>query len=356
MKANFLAGPVALTPEVSAAFQSPPLSHREPAFLEMMSRTRALLGSLVNASHTALLVGSGTLANDAVAAQLRCLEGPGLILANGEFGERLIDHAKRWQLVFTAERRNWGQSFEWDQVRQVADRCRPKWIWAVLSETSTGVLNPLVELLALSDSVGADLCLDAVSAVGLMPVDLHRVRFSTAVSGKGLAALPGLAAVFHCGRLASSEHIPRYLDLATYEAANGVPFTHSSNLLAALDRSLSATCWLRKFERVRRESARLRAALCSHGLPPVAAEGDAAPGIVTVALSSEVCAADVALALSEQGFLLAHQSPYLQQRNWLQICLMGEFDDTAVRLLPATLARHVAIMRSPYGTSLRKER
>ena len=89
MHASFLPGPVVLTRAVRAAFRGPPVSHREPAFLEMMSRTRAALSSLVQASHVALMVGTGTLANEAVAAQLRCIEGPGLILANGEFGERL---------------------------------------------------------------------------------------------------------------------------------------------------------------------------------------------------------------------------------------------------------------------------
>ena len=344
MKANFLAGPVALRADVSAAFQNPPLSHREPAFLEMMRRTRASLNTLVNASHVALLVSSGTLANDAVAAQLRCVAGSGLILSNGEFGERLIDHAKRWDLAFTAEQRDWGHAFPWRSLREATQRHPPTWIWAVLSETSTGVINPLTELLALSEGVGAQLCVDAVSAVGLMPVDLERVGFATAVSGKGLAALPGLAAVFHRGRPARSEHIPRYLDLANYEAADGVPFTHSSNLLAALDRSLTHTCWSRKFERVRRESATLRAALRKHGLPPLAADADAAPGIITVALPSDVSATEVASALLEHGFQIACQSSYLRQRNWLQICLMGEFDETALRRLPGTLAEHVAII------------
>ncbi len=349
MKANFLAGPVALTPDVSAAFHLTPVSHREPAFLAMMSRARVSLKSLVNASHVALMVGSGTLANDAVAAQLRCVGGPGLILSNGEFGERLIDHAKRWNLAFTAERHDWGQPIQWSRIRKSAVRHRPAWIWAVLAETSTGVINPLAELLALSDRVGAQLCLDAVSAIGLMPVDLERVAFATAVSGKGLAAPPGLAAVFHHGHLGGSEQIPRYLDLAIYEAADGVPFTHSSNLLAALDRSLAQTCWSRKFERVGRMSAMLRVALRNHGLPPLAAEADAAPGIVTVALPGEVSTADVAIALDGQGFQVGFQSQYLQQRNWLQVCLMSEFDEAALRLLPGTLARHVAMIRASYS-------
>lgn len=342
MKASFLTGPVTVKPQVRTAFHAPPLSHRAPAFLETMRRARAALISLVNAPHVALMVGSGTLANDAVAAQLRGREGAGLILSNGEFGERLIDHARRWGLAFVAEQRPWGQAFDWHLARRVTERCRPAWIWAVLTETSTGVANPLPELLSLSESVGADLCLDAVSAIGLMPVDLRGVRFATAVSGKGLAAYPGLSAVFHEGRLADPERIPRYLDLAGYQAADGVPFTHSSNLLGALERSLVLTSWERKFEDVRRKSQALRAALRRHSLPPLARDADAAAGIVTVAIPREVAAADLALALAGQGIEIAYQSRYLQERNWLQISLMGEIDDAALHALPGALAGHAA--------------
>ena len=341
MNASFLTGPVALRPQVRAAFLAPPVSHREPAFLETMHRTRAKLTSLVNGSHVALMVGSGTLANDAVAAQLRSIKGSGLILSNGEFGERLIDHARRWGLEFAVEQQPWGEAFDWNKVRQVAQRCQPAWIWAVLTETSTGVANPMAELRTLSESVGADLCLDAVSAIGLMPVDLRPVRFATAVSGKGLAAFPGLAAVFHDGRLANPERVPRYLDLAGYEAAEGVPFTHSSNLVAALERSLTLTSWPQKFECVRQKSQTLRAALRRHSLPPLARDEDAAPGIVTLAIPVKASAADVALALAQEGIEVAYQSRYLQERNWLQIALMGELDETALQLLPGALAGHV---------------
>jgi len=43
---------------------------------------------LTGARNTEMVLGSGTLANDVVAAQLSLERGPGLILSNGEFGER----------------------------------------------------------------------------------------------------------------------------------------------------------------------------------------------------------------------------------------------------------------------------
>ncbi len=353
MNASFLTGPVALKPEVRAAFLAPPVPHRGSAFLETMRLTRESLVSLVNASHVALMVGSGTLANDAVAAQLKNIEGSGLILSNGEFGARLIDHAWRWGLRFVGEQQAWGQAFDWSHVRKMAQRCQPTWIWAVLTETSTGVANPLPELSRLSEHVGAHLCLDAVSAIGTMPVDLKGVRFATAVSGKGLAAFPGLAAVFHDGHLADSRRIPRYLDLAAYEAADGVPFTHSSNLLAALERSLTLTRWPQKFACVQEKSQTLRAALRRHSLPPLARDEDSAPGVVTLAVPDEVCAADVARALAEQGIEIAWQSQYLRERNWLQIALMGELDEAALQILPAALAGHVGRLASRAPESAR---
>lgn len=342
MSANFLTGPVALREEVRAAFLAPPASHRGTAFIDSMRRTTASLCSLANASNVALMVGSGTLANDAVAAQMKCIDGPGLILSNGEFGERLVDHAQRWSLDFTVERRPWGQAFDWLGARRRVARGGIAWIWAVLTETSTGVSNPMAELRALARSTGAALCLDAVSVIGLAPLDLHGVRFATASSGKGLASYPGLALVFHDGRLADSRQVPRYLDIAGYTAAEGVPFTHSSNLVAALECSLARTDWARKFDEVRIESRALRGELRRLGLLPVASESNAAPGVITLAVPADADALAVALALERRGFELASQSRYLRERNWIQIALMGEVDRTALHALPHALRDEIA--------------
>ena len=46
--------------------------------------------SLVQANRVEILLGSGSLANDAVGGQISLLQKPGLILSNGEFGDRLV--------------------------------------------------------------------------------------------------------------------------------------------------------------------------------------------------------------------------------------------------------------------------
>jgi len=63
------------------------------------------------------------------------------------------------------------------------------------------------------------------------------------------------------------------------------------------------------------------------------------PGILTLALAPHLSAARVGAQLERAGFKLAWQSGYLQQRNWLQICLMGAWDPAALAVLPARLAQ-----------------
>ena len=109
---------------------------------------------------------------------------------------------------------------------------------------------------------------------------------------------------------------------------------------------MTITHWPHKFDRVRRRSLDLRAALRRHHLPPLAQDAHSAPGIITIALPRAASSAEVARALSAQGLQIAWQSAYLQQRNWIQICLMGELHETAVRRLPDELARQVAICSS----------
>src|SRR5262249_45579201 len=85
-----LPGPVPVAPAVRAAFQQSPIYHRGWEFIRLFQKVRRTLGELVGRRGVALLNGSGTLANEAVAACLAAdPRGPrGVLLVNGEFGQR----------------------------------------------------------------------------------------------------------------------------------------------------------------------------------------------------------------------------------------------------------------------------
>ena len=331
---NLMPGPVGIAPEVREAFIEPPVSHRAPAFVEDMKATREQLCRLVGAQNVAILLGSGTLANDVVASQLSLRDGIGLILSNGEFGDRLIDHARRMGLSYRTLETGWGELFDRTRIVEALDESDASWVWAVHCETSTGVLNDMTAFKEVCDGKGVSLCMDCISSIGTVPVDLAGVHMASGVSGKGLGAYPGLSMVFFDDEVQpSAGRLPRYLDLGLHSATDGVAFTMSSNLLYALKAALRRFHSADVFVEIAETSARLRRSLLDMGFDIVASDVHAAPAVITVALPPDVSSVDVGDDLERAGYLLSYNSAYLRDRNWLQFCLMGDFPRDAVEPL-----------------------
>lgn len=329
---SFLPGPVDVASEVRAAFDAKPVSHRAKAFQSEFQSVKRRLCEMVRAQRVEVLLGSGSLANDVVAGQLSLLDQPGLILSNGEFGQRLVDHATRFGLPFQALQLDWGEAYDPDQVRQfVQSHPDAQWLWAVHCETSTSVLNSLELYKSLARDFNLKLCLDCISSVGTVPVDLEGVYLASCVSGKGLSSYPGLSMVFYNHEVQPApKRLPRYLDLGFYAAQEGIPFTHSSNLLAALHTSLKRTQWEERFGRLVDLSRWLRDQLREMGYTIIAEKVPTSPAVLTVALPPNLSSRTVGWQLQKAGYLLSYRSDYLLKRNWIQICLMGEFSQESL--------------------------
>lgn len=344
---NLLPGPANLRRGAEQRLTERAESHRGASFAADFARIQALLCAAAGAPRAEILLGSGTLANDSIAAQLSLVDGRGLILTNGEFGERLLDHAARFALTCDVMRWPWGAAFDLAAIeRRLSGPAVPAWIWFVHLETSTGVLNDLDSLSRLSADAGCRLCVDAISSFGLVPANLRRTWLGSAVSGKGLRSAVGLAIVFHNGDVASATTLPRYLDLGLAVREGSIPFTHSSPLVRALGASLVGLNWRRRYWTTHARSAWLRAELMSRGFDIVAAESDAAPGIVTIALPSNIDSVALAEDLATDGFVLSAHSRYLKERNWIQVSLMSQPPGWRVRALVKALSRQCVARRA----------
>lgn len=338
--ASYLPGPVDVHEEVRKAFEQPPVSHRSDIFCADFKMTKRFLCELTNAKSVEILVGSGSLANDVIGNQLSLLKEPGIVLSNGEFGERLVDHASRWGLQLRAIEADWGKPFDYATLEQELNRAREPlgWLWAVHCETSTGILNDLPALKAICAKHNLKLCLDCISSVGTVPLDLSGVYLGSCVSGKALASFPGLSMVFYNHDLSpTSKGVPRYMDLAYYAAQDGIPFTHSSNLVYALLTALKRTCWRDKFEQIVEVSRWLRKQLAALNFEVIAPESVGSPAVLTIALPPEVSSRNIGWLLHQEGYLLSYQSSYLLKRNWIQICIMGEWSRENLETLPNVL-------------------
>lgn len=329
---DFLPGPVPISEEVAASLQSTAISHRSMSFKKTMKNVRATLCQMTAASHVQILMGTGTLANDCIAAQLRQRKEKGLILANGEFGERLIDHANRAGLDFAVLQKPWGQPFSRHEVNNIIQTEDVNWLWAVYGETSTGMLNDLDMYKEICSDSNVLLCLDVISVFGSVPLDLSNVFLASGVSGKGVGGYTGLCFVFHQEEIFPSPSVPRYLDLGLYQDAQSVPFSHSSNLLQALQTALELDLSSR-YTNTKDNLILLRREIETMGLPIIVPETSALPYILTIKIPRDKSSLEIGDVMASLGFKLHYESFYLIERNWIQISVIGRDPDHISQML-----------------------
>jgi len=322
---NFLPGPVDFSKYVHDVFSELPRSHRSDDFVADFQKTRERLCKLVNAKQVEILMGPGTLANDAIAGQLSLLSGVGAILVNGEFGRRLIKHARGAKLLFRELEVPEGQTFSRKDVEQFLDKNKDiTWLWATHCETSTGVLNDIEELREICNERNIKLCLDCISSIGTVPIDLSGVYLASGTSGKGLASIAGLAMVFHNHDLEPApDDLPRCLDLGLYQKENGIPFTVQSYLVYALFTAMKTQDWEKRYQDIRDWSISIRRKLSGIDAPILAPDSCASPAVVTIVLPEKYSSRAIGDTLKKHGVLVSYASSYLLERNWIQVCMMG---------------------------------
>jgi aspartate aminotransferase-like enzyme len=338
---NFLPGPVEIAADVKAAFEHT-ISHRSPEFKEIYAKTKQQLCNLAEARNVEIFMGSGTLANDVVAGQLSLLAGKGLILSNGEFGERLIAQAQRFGLDFETLSRPWAAEFDYEKIKSFLSERKIKWLWAVHCETSTGMLNDLLTLKNICKQFDVKLCLDCISSLASAYVNLEDVWLASAVSGKAIGSFSGLAMVFYDHRLAaSSKNLPVYLDLEFYAQKENVPFTISSNLICGLNAALSNISLNEKLKKISVISNLLKNELRKLGLHIIIPDSLANPSVITIQMPENINSEAVGIGLNDRGIWISYNSEYLLERNWIQICLMGQCREKSIQVLIDELKKNL---------------
>jgi aspartate aminotransferase-like enzyme len=326
---SFLPGPVRVCDEVREAVTSPAVSHRSSEFVETMKLARKQLCKLTNANDVQIMLGTGTMANDMIAAQLKKIAGKGLIIVNGEFGERLVDHAKRAGLDFTILRKTWGEPVFREEIIEILSVQPIAWFWFVHCETSTGMLNNLEMMKEICMCYHVKLCVDCISSLGTMPINLQGVYLASGVSGKGIGAFTGLSFIFHNHTISASVDIPRYLDLGMYCEQQSIPFSHSSHLLFPLLAALKSVNDER-YEHIKKRYDYIRAKIEEMGLPVLVPRKYSATGILTIDVPKDISSVEMGDEVFLQGYQLHYESVYLRERNWLQISCMGNFSQKEI--------------------------
>ncbi|MGE3805028.1 MAG: aminotransferase class V-fold PLP-dependent enzyme [Gemmataceae bacterium] len=328
-----LPGPVTTSDAVQQAFHEPPVYHRGPEFIDLFQRVRRQLSSLLGARDVALLNGSGTLANEAIAATLAAGQhaGRGLLLVNGEFGERLARQAVRFGLQPAILRWTWGQPWDLEAIdAALAAQGKGTWVWGVHQESSTGVLNDLPGLVEVAARHHARVCMDCISSLGAVPIDLSGVYLASGASGKSLGAYAGTAMIFADARaLAELDlgRVPSYLDVSAAMASRGPRYTFPSPTLSALHAALEEYATSERaqatYRRYRTLGQHVREQLLQQHIEPLADEEHASPVVTTFAPPCDESSEQFVARCRSWGFEIGGQSAYLAERRLVQIATMG---------------------------------
>lgn len=329
---NLMPGPVDIEKDIQYEFSKTSISHRSDSFKKLFLRLKTNLCTLVKASNVQVFTGSGTLANDIVAGQLLLMDNPGLIISNGEFGERLIDHASRIGLSFKSLKVQWGRTFDKNEIEDILNVNKDiGWLWAVHLETSTGILNDMDMLKNICSSRKIKLCLDCVSSIGTMPINMEKVFLASGVSGKALGSYTGISFVFYNDLIKKSSKLPRYIDMSYYEEKDGIPFTISSNLIYSLDAAVEKVLKEDKYTHIKETSIFLRHELQLMGLKIINPIEFSSYSVITIELPNHIKSIEIGEDLEKQNCYISYNSEYLIKRNWVQVYIIGNTEKEKVK-------------------------
>lgn len=335
---TLLPGPVEMDDEVKNAISGSPISTRAEGFVASFEKVKESLLKISGAKYVEIFLGSGTLANDVMVGQISLLNRKGLVLVDGEFGERLKDHAKRWQLKFETIEKKWGERIEKEEVlKKLEEDSSIKWVLFSHCETSTGVLHDLEGITEICRRKKVKVAVDCISSFVTVNCPLEKVDFATSVSGKAIGSFPGLSFVFYNKMVKSNERLPRYLDLGRYREKHGIPYTTSSNLFSALAVALSKLDHQRKIQEISEFSALLRSELEKFEIKILAPKEISSPAVFTIIVPEKLSSKEIGDTLAREGYLVSYMSEYLLKRNWIQICLFGEVKKEETLKLPLLL-------------------
>jgi aspartate aminotransferase-like enzyme len=316
---NLTTGPVSILPQVMQAFSATPISHRSDDFRSLYQATAQAISRQVSVTTTYIQTGSGTLANEIMIGQIALIRQPGLLLTNGEFGDRLASQATRQGLSFHTGRWPHGAIMSIPEISALISRHQPRWILCCHCETSTGIINPLDAITKLAANHGCEVFVDCMSTFAAMPLQLSGVAMATASSGKAIGAIAGLALIMCNKPPQSAPALPLYLDLLHAHSCGGIPFTLSSNLLAALATAVQCNLTAPVLRQRAHFAHQVFQLLQPLGIIPFATPFSRVFNIIPTAGNAGLLAAQ----LLQQGIQLSWQSSYLVKNNWLQLAVFG---------------------------------
>ena len=254
MKRNILLnpGPATTTDTVKQALMVPDICPREEEFGELTQSVLKKIVEVVNGESThstVIFAGSGTAGVEAALSSVVPENGKILILDNGAYGKRAETIIQAYGISHRTIQIEWGNFPEICQIENfIKEEPKLTHFFFVHHETTTGMLNPLTEMLELCVKHDLTSIVDAMSSYAGLPIDLqkHPIDYLISSSNKCIQGMAGVSFVIaNKERLkATSKVTPRnlYLNLwnnhSYIEQTGQFQFTPPVQIVYALNQAL----------------------------------------------------------------------------------------------------------------------
>ncbi len=244
----FTPGPVYVPEWVLKELAKPNDTHRSNPYRELHTLVKNKVQKLLHTKNDILIWTNS--ATGIMEACVRNLIGPddkAIFFPCGAFGDRWAKMAEQCGKNAVIKKVEWGKGVSPELVKEELSKDKYAVVFITLNETSTGVMNPLWDIGPIVKEHGALLCVDAVSAMAGVDIDVDKWSIDVVLAStqKCFALPPGLAiSSVSEAAFEKAKTVPNrgsYLDFITMQKKsknNETPSTPAIPQLRALNKML----------------------------------------------------------------------------------------------------------------------
>jgi aspartate aminotransferase-like enzyme len=297
------------------------VDHRGTEFEALLRESAAGIAELIGSrGEVLLLTGSGTGAMEAAVVNTLSPNDRVLVVAIGAFGDRFAKIAEAFGAEVEKLNVEWGTAADPAALRDHLSRAEPyRAVLITHNETSTGVVNPLRELVAVvREARGEPLVIvDGISGLGAIPFEMDDwgVDLVVSASQKAWMASPGIAIAAIGPRAwaaADAARMPRFYwdfrEARTFAELGQTPWTPAISVVYGLHvgvERLRQEGRSRTWARHAAIAAGVAAGMEALGLTLVARPGERSPTVTAAWLPGDLDWGPFNAAMRDRGLVVA---------------------------------------------------
>lgn len=239
-------GPVQLHPEVQKVLARPMIHHRTPEFDLILKNVLSLLKNLFCTKENVYILSStGSGGMEALLINVLKPQAKVLAIVSGKFGERWANMAEAFGAKVHRLNINWGEAVNPNVIEKyLNENPDTDIVMTQACETSTATIHPVFEISQIVKKTKALFLVDAITALGAMPIMMDEWSIDGLVAGsqKAIMLPTGVSLVSFSKKawaVVENNPTPRfYFDLRFEQKANAKGETYFSsnvNLIRALE-------------------------------------------------------------------------------------------------------------------------